>query len=177
MITYRVATADDVENIARLHARSWQLHYRGPYPDKFLDEEVEEERLQVWTKRYSAPNPNQYNLLALDGDQLCGFGCIFLHYDAEWGTLLDNLHVAPEYKGHGIGRELMRRTASWAYERAPEEFYHLMVLATNTPAIQFYERMGGRRVKSLLYPVPYDSQTEVHLYVWEDYQALIGVKA
>lgn len=168
MITYRIATTADAEPIARLHARSWQLHYRGTYPDQFLDEEVEADRLEVWTKRYATPNPAQYTLLAEEGGQLCGFACVFLHYDPEWGVLLDNLHVAPEWKGQGVGRELMQRTAAWAKEQAPDEAYHLLVLAANEAAIKFYDRMGGRRVKSLWYPVPYQSKAEVYLYVWEN---------
>jgi hypothetical protein len=47
-MTYREATANDAEKIAALHARYWQIHYRGILSDAFLDGEVEENRLQCF---------------------------------------------------------------------------------------------------------------------------------
>ena len=159
MIIYRTATKNDIAAIAQLHARSWQQNYRGTYTDQYLDEEVEGERLAVWQKRLQQPTPDQYILLAMD--------------HAQWGALLDNLHVIAERKGQGIGRELMRRTAAWVFQQKPNANYHLSVLASNTPAIAFYEKMGGERVETTLYPIPGNQQTEIHFYLWEDCQQLI----
>ncbi|MBV9411286.1 MAG: GNAT family N-acetyltransferase, partial [Acidimicrobiia bacterium] len=36
----RVATIDDVEAIAALHADSWRRNYRGAYLDSYLDGDV-----------------------------------------------------------------------------------------------------------------------------------------
>jgi len=32
--------------------------------------------------------------------------------DPEWGALLDNLHVSPSSKGHGLGRRLSAESAA-----------------------------------------------------------------
>lgn len=172
MITYRTATPSDAAAIARLHARSWQIHYRGMFSDEYLDHDVDEDRIKVWKKRMNEPSPEQYVLLAVDGDELCGFACVYLHYDPEWGAYLDNLHVTPDHQRQGIARELVGRTAAWVYEHTPEAKYHLLVLAGNTKAIAFYERIGGKNVKTLPFDVPYDRKEPVHLYVWDDLKTL-----
>lgn len=173
MITYRTATPEDTAAIAQLHTQSWQLHYRGMMSDRYLDEDIAEERLAEWQKRMSQPNPDQYILLAMEEEQLCGFACVYLHYDPEWGALLDNLHVLPNWQRQGIARELVIRTAAWVREQTPEAKYHLLVLAGNERAIKFYDRMGGKNVEKLFYEVPYDRKEPVYLYVWEDWSLLL----
>lgn len=173
MITYRTATVTDTAAIAQLHARSWQQHYRGMMSDRYLDEDIEAERLSVWKKRMSQPDPSQYIVLAEDKGQLCGFACVYLNHDPVWGALLDNLHVSPYRQRQGIARELVRRTAAWVQEKTPDSKYHLTVLAGNSNAIKAYERLGGKRVKTFLHAVPYDREELVHLYVWEDLKTLL----
>lgn len=174
MITYRTATPADADAIARLHTQSWQKHYRGMMDDRYLDEDIREERLAEWRKRMSSPNPEQHIVLAIDGEQICGFGCVYLNRDPEWGALLDNLHVLPDWQGRGIARELMQRTGAWVQSQTPDSSYYLYVLAGNQKAIGFYDRMGGRNVKRLLHPVPYDREEPVYLYVWENWRDLLG---
>jgi hypothetical protein len=50
-ITFRDASARDIEAIATLHADSWRRHYRGAYLDSFLDGDVVADRLAVWGQR------------------------------------------------------------------------------------------------------------------------------
>jgi hypothetical protein len=54
---YRPATEADTAAIAELHAESWRLHYRGSFPDAFLDGDVGAERLAEWTERLARPAP------------------------------------------------------------------------------------------------------------------------
>lgn len=173
MITFQIATAADTAVIAGLHTRSWQQHYRGIYSDQYLDEDIAAERLAVWTERMEHPKPNQHVILATDVGQPCGFACTYLDHDPEWGSLLDNLHVAFAWKGHGLGRELMRRSAEWVNGQKPGSCFHLYVLADNTPAMHMYEHVGGKRMKTELHTVPYGREAEVYLYVWEDCRVLL----
>ncbi|PHN03505.1 GNAT family N-acetyltransferase [Flavilitoribacter nigricans] len=173
MITYRTATPDDTTAIARLHTQSWQQHYRGMMSDRYLDEDISAERQAEWQKRMAQPNPEQYILLAMDGEEICGFACVYLNHDPEWGALLDNLHVLPNWQRRGIARQLIYRTAAWVREKTPAAKYHLLVLAGNHNAIKFYDSMGGKNVKKLFYDVPYDRKEPVYLYVWDDWDRLL----
>jgi ribosomal protein S18 acetylase RimI-like enzyme len=143
MITYRAGTPQDAEAIAALHARSWREHYRGSLPDAFLDGDVLADRLHVWRERLERPPANQFVQLALDDSALAGFVCAFGAHDPQWGSLIDNLHVAGEAMRHGVGRALMHQAAAGLASRYPDVPVHLWVFEANAQARRFYERLGA----------------------------------
>ncbi|MCY7357841.1 MAG: GNAT family N-acetyltransferase [Rudanella sp.] len=142
-ITYRTATEADVTRIAAFHARSWQETYRGIMPDEFLDDEVEEERLEVWQERFVEQMPNRQIILAEAGNQLAGFACVVAGDDPVYGTLLDNLHVSRDYKGRGIGRQLIKQAAQWVQNQDVDSPFYLWVYEQNHPARAFYDSLGA----------------------------------
>lgn len=144
MIEYRSAEPSDTDAIARLHTRSWRENYRGAFSDAFLDGELPEERLRVWRARLDDPAENQFVQLALDAADLVGFVCAYGAHDPEWGSLVDNLHVAHAAKRSGIGASLMIQAGAWLESRYPDAGVYLLVLEVNVPARRFYERLGGQ---------------------------------
>lgn len=144
MIAFRSAEPGDAEAVARLHARSWREHYRGSFSDAFLDGDLVGERLRAWRERLEAPSAGQHVRLALDGTELIGFVCVYGDHDPEWGSFVDNLHVAAEAKRRGVGASLMRGAGSWLARTWPERGVYLWVLEANAPARRFYERIGAR---------------------------------
>jgi GNAT superfamily N-acetyltransferase len=143
MIEYRPAGRADADAIAFLHTRSWRESYRGAFSDEFLDRELPEERLRVWRDRLAEPARNQLVELAFDGKDLVGFVCAYGAQDPDWGSLVDNLHVASAAKRSGIGAALMRRAGGWLARSHPDLGVYLWVLEMNTPARRFYERLGA----------------------------------
>ena len=107
MITYQIAIPSDLENIAQLHAKSWQENNRGILADDYLDNKVQGERLEVWTKRFTYPSDNQHIITAKEKGALLGFTCLFGGKDSKYGTYLDNLHIGKKWHGKGIGQQLM----------------------------------------------------------------------
>lgn len=142
-ITYRTATAADVDPIAALHARSWQETYRGIMPDDFLDDGVDAERLAVWQERFAEQPLNRKIIVAEEGDQLVGFACVVTGSDPVYGALLDNLHVAGAYKGRGIGRSLLKQAAGWVHEGDATSSFYLWVYEQNHPVRAFYDSLGA----------------------------------
>ena len=143
MIEVRPAQAPDAEAVARLHARSWREHYRGEFTDAFLDGDLLGERLRVWRGRLDAPRDDQLVLLAVDGERLAGFVCVYGAHDPRLGSFVDNLHVAAESKRSGVGASLMRQAGAWLARRYPAHGVYLLVLESNAVARRFYERLGG----------------------------------
>lgn len=169
----RIADANDIGRIARLHAESWRVAYRGMYQDEYLDGPVFEDRLNVWQQRLAAPAHNQHTIVADDGAALAGFACAFGDDDPRWGTLLDNLHVRPEGKRGGVGTRLIADVARWSLREYPSSGLYLWVLERNTPARRFYERWGGRNHESQpAHPpggeIPGTGRLLGLRYVWED---------
>lgn len=167
MISYKIADSGDAEEIARLHATNWKRHYRGIMSDKYLDEEIDDERRLLWIDRFKAANPKQLVLKASQNGKLCGFACHFLDYDPIHGNYLDNLHVLSEYHKLGIGRKLMQLSIQHClqFETRP---YFLWVFSQNKEAIKFYDKLGGQQVKETTLAVP--GQCAGHpslLYQWD----------
>ncbi|HVP31840.1 MAG TPA: GNAT family N-acetyltransferase [Myxococcota bacterium] len=144
MIAYRRAERSDADAIALLHTRSWRESYRGEFLDTFLDGELPEERLRVWHDRLDRPSDRQLVLLAIDRAELVGFVCAYGAHDREWGSLIDNLHVASTAKRSGVGSSLMRQAGSWLGAHHPDVGVYLWVLESNASARRFYERLGAR---------------------------------
>ena len=143
MIEHRAATPFDAEAIANLHARSWRESYRGAFLDAFLDGDLRGERLRAWRDRLDHPARNQFVQVAFDRTNLVGFVCAYGAHDPQWGSLIDNLHVAHAFKRSGVGATLMRQAAAWLVSGYPDLGVHLLVLEVNVSARRFYERLGG----------------------------------
>ena len=139
----REAAPADAAAVAALHAASWRLHYRGAYRDEYLNGDVVADRLHVWSERLAAPPPNQFVVLAEEGDALIGFACAYGRHDATWGSLLDNLHVRADRQRAGVGVALVAEVAAWCRANCGECGLHLWVLAENVRAQRFYERLGA----------------------------------
>ncbi len=176
-IQYSVAKPEHWEAIARLHAYSWQTHYRGIFTDRYLDDDVVDDRLQVWQRRFDNPSKEQYVIMALDGELLCGFGCVFLNYHEEFGALLDNLHVHHDWQGQGIGYALMKQCCAWTLQQKPDAKLYLWVLKDNHIAREFYEKVGGAPADVITENNPGGGEAEIIRIIWnnKDLQNLVGL--
>jgi GNAT superfamily N-acetyltransferase len=135
--------ADDADAVAALHAASWRSAYRGVFSDQYLDHEADAERRHAWRQRLSAPGAD-WGLVAEDaGGRLLGFAYVMPAHDPVWGDYLDNLHVAPDLKGGGMGRRLMQGVAHRLRSDGSKLPLFLWVLDANTTARGFYERLGA----------------------------------
>lgn len=173
MIRYREATADDADQIARLHSLSWQQNYRGIWRDEFLNGPVLENRQNVWRNRLHQPTRNQHVIVAESAETICGFACAYANQDPIWGTLLDNLHVQAAQKGKGVGTALIKSAARWSYANHPESGFYLWVLAQNTSARTFYENLGGTNQELVTDENPGGGFSDAFRYVWPDVTKLI----
>lgn len=165
-MTYREANISDANAIAALHAKSWRHAYRGILRDDFLDGDVFQNRAALWEQRLASPPAGQFVLAALNEDQIVGFVCVFGYKDAQWGSLIDNLHVAQEMQGRSIGKELMKAAAAWIQKNYPEAGMYLWVYEANTDARRFYESLGGLGVELILKENPGGGFSNSFRYVW-----------
>lgn len=175
MITYSTnATLEDAPAIADLHATSWEIHYRGMMTDHYLDHEVRQDRLEVWTERLSNPNEKQHIIMAKENEELVGFTCVFAEESLEWGALLDNIHVLPGHQGKGIGKELLQRAAKWVFAQDPAAKLYLLVFEKNVPSRKFYERMGGIHQELMQYQNQDGGFAPVYRITWPDLDVLVN---
>ena len=173
-VKIRIADSNDVAVIAELHAQSWRSAYRGMLDDDYLDRRIFSERETLWAQRFQSPAPNQLVQVAQEDGRVLGFACAYGGDDAQWGTFLDNLHVSPESKRRGIGKALMQQVAVWSLERHPGAGMYLWVLESNSPAIRFYEQLGGVRSGVDKWRPPDGGSYTKFRYFWESLETLIA---
>ena len=79
------------------------------------------------------------------GGEAVGFA-LFFHNFSTWtgkrGLYLEDLYVTPGARGQGAGRALLAHLAGLALDRGCARF-EWSVLDWNTPAIQFYRKIGA----------------------------------
>lgn len=93
-------------------------------------------------ERYATLVPGEYCMGAFDGDLLVG---IALAEPQAWNRTLWvwEFHVFSEYRGRGIGRQLMETLASLAKSACLRAII-CETQNTNVPAIRFYRAVGYR---------------------------------
>ena len=143
-IDIRLADAGDATHIAALHADSWRHHYRGAYSDRYLDGDLDHERLSVWTERLDRITRDEVTLVAGTPGRLMGFAHVLLDADATWGALVENLHVARPLHRNGVGTRLLAAVAAVVIERRPTSPIYLWVHEQNRSAQAFYAARHGR---------------------------------
>ncbi|HXZ81384.1 MAG TPA: GNAT family N-acetyltransferase [Terriglobales bacterium] len=143
MLSIRCATADDVELILQF------IHDLAEYERE--PQAVVATREDLIRDGFS-DRPKFHVLIADWNKQPAGFAFYFFNYST-WrgksGLHLEDLFVQPEYREKGIGKALLAELAEIAVQ---ENCYGLRweVLDWNTPAIDFYERVGGEVLRHWL---------------------------
>lgn len=166
----RHASAADADRIAALHCESWRDAYAQVLDPAFLAGPIEADRRALWAERLGAPASSQTVLLAeMPEHEAAGFICFFRDSDPRWGTLIDNLHVHPALRGHGIGDRLIRAAVA---SLAPDRPFHLWVFEANAAGIRFYQRLGGAIVERGIDDMP-AARGAPHLRIaWPDAASL-----
>ncbi|WP_165314057.1 GNAT family N-acetyltransferase [Vibrio ziniensis] len=163
----RIAEYSDFEAIADLHVRSWKTHYQGLLKQDYLDNEALPDRLVIWQTRLTNPPFNQHILLLEKEEKLLGFICAFGNHDFERGSIIESLHIDPEYRGYGLGKMLIREMVQWIEHYFPNNGVYLEVLEQNRQAIDFYDHIGGEHQVEQLWKAPCGSEVPEFVYAWK----------
>jgi GNAT superfamily N-acetyltransferase len=85
-------------------------------------------------------------IIGYTGDTPVGFALFFPNFSTflgKPGLYLEDLYIAPEWRGHGFGRGLLTELAKIAVARGCGRF-EWSVLDWNEPAIGFYKSLGAK---------------------------------
>ena len=87
-------------------------------------------------------------LMAMWDGAPAGFAFYFHNYSTwqgRWGLYLEDLFVRPEFRARGIGKAVLVELARIAVREGCGRF-QWQVLDWNEPALQFYQKLGARRL-------------------------------
>jgi ribosomal protein S18 acetylase RimI-like enzyme len=146
MVLIRPQADDDIDQVAALQVRTWQVAYAGLMPADVLAA-LDSVVLAAQRREY-ADHPDFRTLVADDGGVICGFAAFGPHRRGQGWDDLDRrvgelyaLYVEPGRWGGGLGRTLLAAVEADLATRSMTGL-RLWVLATNLPARRFYERSG-----------------------------------
>ncbi|MEB1530365.1 N-acetyltransferase family protein [Xanthomonas sp. WHRI 7945] len=133
----RPATADDAALILRL-IRELARYERA-------EDAVQTDEAGLRASLFG-PGATAHALICEADAQPIGYAVYFYNYST-WlgrnGLYLEDLYVAPEHRGGGAGKALLRHLARQAVAEGCGRF-EWSVLDWNRPAIDFYEAVGAR---------------------------------
>jgi GNAT superfamily N-acetyltransferase len=110
-------------------------------------ENVDEARNRAFFSRFVAPSEDGMLLGAWHGNELVGYACLYWHFTSlvpAETVLMNDLFVAEDRRGEGIGRALIEASAALARERGA----HQLEWATapgNVTAQRLYDSTGAER--------------------------------
>ncbi len=166
MLTVRELRMEDLHAAAELHALSGRSGYRGMLSDEYLDGPRLAQSLDSWTRRLGQSPERALSLGAFECDGLIGLICLEFGYDEDFGTLLDTLHVHPDYRGGRVGQALIREAAKRMLVLHDDGPIHLSVFEANARARRLYDQIGRRVVRKQLGCGPDGTALQECIYYW-----------
>lgn len=145
LLEIREATADDAESIAKLVAG---LHR---YLNELGDPTHFHFNASTYLRDGFGVNPAFLALIAEFDDKAVGYLLYHFGYDTDYSrrvVYVVDLYVDEAYRGHGIGKALMKE-ASDAAQRQGATALCWGVYERNEHALRFYESLGARYIKGI----------------------------
>jgi ribosomal protein S18 acetylase RimI-like enzyme len=147
----RIATEADLQAVARIHIASWQDAYKGVIPDALLANRSVEGSLSGWRSTF-ARYPANITVAASQVGVIQGFCCAGPVVDAvrssSFAFEIYGLHVSPDSRQQGTGAALLRGAFARARDRERMDSAIVWTLRDLRLSRRFYEREGGKVVKS-----------------------------
>ena len=139
MLVIRKAEARDVPLILQF-IRELAEYEREPQAVKATEEDLLRDGF--------GPSPRYFCLIAEWSGEPAGFAFYFHTYSTwlgRWGLYLEDLFVRPAMRGKGAGKALLAELARIGVAEKIGRM-NWQVLDWNQPAIEFYDRLGARRL-------------------------------
>ncbi len=142
-MTPRRATPADAQAIAETHVASWQIAYRGFFPDAVLDNLSVADRRTQWERALAKPDHGIW--VTGEAPRVTGFISVCPSRDAglpppEFAEIAA-LYIHPLAWGTGCGRALCEAVIA-NLRQTPAQTATVWVLTSNARARHFYERVG-----------------------------------
>ena len=116
-------------------------------------EDIDDDRNRAFFARFLSPSDDGAILVARDGEEIRGYACLYWHLSslaAAETVLMNDLFVAEEARGQGVGRALIEASAAVARERGAA-WLEWVTAPDNTRAQALYDSTGAERSEWIEY--------------------------
>jgi len=143
----RQAVAEDAESIGQLATEFVEyLAALGDESDLKFDAEI-------YLRDGFGRDPAFSGLVAEYNNEILGYLLYHPGYDVDYATRtlhIVDLYVREIWRGHGVGRALMKEAGEICRRTGGTQLFWA-VYTPNKPAVEFYERIGARFTRDLLF--------------------------
>ncbi|HSC81832.1 MAG TPA: GNAT family N-acetyltransferase [Chitinolyticbacter sp.] len=133
---------------------------------EYLQDVAPSERQALWRRRLAEPQARQRVLVAEHDGKMAGFACCNVAEHADWGSYLNNLHVAAAHQRRGLGRRLLRSVAQLCEQASPGLGLYLLVNQANSQAQRFYSALGAQNEQASVWHAPNGSVVPTFVFRW-----------
>jgi len=119
-------------------------------------EDVQTERNHEFFRRFLAPSDDGLLLRARSDGRLVGYACLYWHFSSTRAcetVLMNDLFVAPEARGEGVGRALIEASLEVARQRGGA-LLEWQTAPDNHTAQRLYDSTGAGRSTWISYELP-----------------------
>jgi len=173
-ILIRRARSEDAGGVARVHVQTWRTTYVGQVPDEHLARLSVEKRQAYWLKTISEDaGDGEFVFVADRGEEVIGFasGGRERSGDPTYTGEIYAIYVLDSCQGLGVGRRLVEAVATALLQRNLNSM--LVWTLERNGARTFYERLGGKYVRSGVYDCGGTPLVQV-AYGWNDLENAFG---
>ena len=136
----RLATEEDIEDVAKLYIKSWNKTYLGLLPQEYLDSLTLEKVRKRWSDYIKEERHGIF--VATEKDELLGFGAFCPYHRVEDCIYVESLHVDEKHHRKGIGSALIKEIYSVG-EREKYAKMAVCLVKGNDNARSLYIKMGA----------------------------------
>jgi ribosomal protein S18 acetylase RimI-like enzyme len=145
VISIRRAKTEDAAALSNVFDAAWREAYQGIIPSVALERMISRRGPRWWLSTIGRGRP----LVVLDvAENVAGYVSYgrcrdrSLPADGE----IDEIYLAPEYQGVGYGKRLFKAVRNDLLDRDVKRIV-VWSLADNERACEFYQNLGGKRIK------------------------------
>jgi ribosomal protein S18 acetylase RimI-like enzyme len=169
----------DAEQVARVQRLSWQAAYARQLSPMSLARAEAAWGAAHWREVLERVDSRSFTLVLSNARGVAGFGMAGRRRGRPGGPLaaydseIYMLYLLPRFQGQGHGGRLMTALASTLKARGAKSTL-VWALASNRPAIDFYQHLGGAVLTDRVQPFFGDTVNETAL-VWPDIDILAAM--
>ena len=153
---------EDQKQMAKIKVDGWQKTYDRIISSKYLKQLNYEEQTQKYYRSFE--DYKDLVLVAVKDDEVLGYSCFDVKEDTyKYDSELVSLYVKNDYHYMGIGSALLNETCKELLSRGRKDMI-IWCLKENTPAIDFYTKMGGIKSEEKLATIGDNKYLEYGFY-------------
>ncbi|EGC30048.1 hypothetical protein DICPUDRAFT_158276 [Dictyostelium purpureum] len=166
----------EFEELSILYKNSWCKTYIGLLPEELLESFTYDKSKEKWIHFYNNEK-NSFIYVAIDktggNEVICGFAACKPDDEEQSRGFLYSIHIKSEYKGKGIGKNLIMKSAKHFRDQLGLTSISLRVVVGNDNAYNVYTKLGAEILKHQKMNYYKNVITPEVCLVWNDINQLL----